>query len=199
MLPVQLKHFAAKLSSDLLSGSILNELYKSGIFIAGAPVRGANTFLFDCLARCLTSAGAKVARLHAEKFCGCSGLQGVSGEISAQTIGNGRGQTWGLLSEVVLSATSGGATLVVLIEGIDVWVDTEEGMRTLRALKSCRDAVNLTAGRTGKFVVVGIGDSTKVVTLTRDSAQAFYGAALIAVPGRGDLAPQGILVDLQKR
>ncbi|MRW88403.1 hypothetical protein GJ699_00195 [Duganella sp. FT80W] len=70
----------------------------------------------------------------------------------------------------------------MLIKDIDAWIGTEEGNRTLCALKACRDAVNLRGSRKGQFLVIGIGSSPKMANLTCDSAQAFFGAMLMGLP-----------------
>lgn len=85
---------------------------------------------------------------------------------------------------------------MLLIENIDVWADTGEGSRALRALKSCRDDINLAPGRASKLLIVGIGAPAKLVIMTRDSSQAFYGAALIAVPGYREKALVRYQIDL---
>lgn len=70
--------------------------------------------------------------------------------------------------------------MVILIEDIDIWSDTISGSRILSALKSCRDATNLSPESSGRLVVVGTG-GTLISKFVRDSAQAFYGAALISL------------------
>ena len=64
------------------------------------------------------------------------------------------------------------------------------------ALKSCRDEVNLASDHAGKLLIVGSGEPSKMVVMTRDSAQAFYGAVLIAAPGDRDKALANHFVDL---
>lgn len=187
-LAAQLRQFSIALCCELLSDSPLSDLYKSGTFVAGRPIKTSNTFLFNSLAKRLRSFGARVAHVEAKEFCGTDALRDLNDEIWAQTGNSDQGQAPTTLTEAFRYLTYGGATVVLLIENIDVWSDTAEGWRALRALKSCRDAVNLAEGRVGKLLIVGIGEPAKMVIMTRDGAQAFYAAALVAVPGYRDQA-----------
>lgn len=78
------------------------------------------------------------------------------------------------LNELILQITRDGTTFVMEIENVDAWADSRHGVRVLRALKSGRDAANLSLDRTGSFVAVGIGGSSQMIELTQERNHAFY-------------------------
>jgi len=182
MLNTLLDKFASELCRDLLSASVLNYGYQSGVFIgAGASSALQGRFL-DALENCLLRSGAKVMCLRANEFSGRDVLEKVTAAFGTQGVDGGCGRQPTDLNELILQTTQDGTTFVMLIENVDAWTDSHEGARMLRALKSGRDAANLPPGRTGKFLVVGIGSSSQMIELTRERNQAFYGAVFLTLP-----------------
>lgn len=125
-----------------------------------------------------------MVRLCANEFSGRGDvLERVTAAAGAQTRVGGRAQQSSDLNDLAFEITSGGTALVMLIEDVDTWADSREGIRMLRALKACRDATNLAlGGGRAKLLIVGTGSSTRLADLTRDSAQAFYGAIYLTLP-----------------
>ncbi|OEZ63834.1 hypothetical protein DUGA6_03350 [Duganella sp. HH105] len=195
-LAAQLRQFSIALCGELLGDFPLSDHYTSGVFVAVPPTKSSGALLFNCLAKCLRSTGVSVVHFDTGDRCGADVLRNISDQIRAQTTAGDEDQAPCTLTEVVRSSMFGGSTLVLLIENIDLWAGTWEGCRALRALKSCRDDVNLSSDCKSKLLIVGSGEPAKMVTMTRDSAQAFYGAALTAVPGCRDKALAGHAVNL---
>ena len=176
-----LQEYAAVLARQLLSTKHLDVIFQSGVFLQSEFDQTTETLICDELAECLALAGAKVARLQAARLTDGEGLVTLSAEISAQVSGKVWNKPPRSLRETVCQATSGGDTLVLILREIETLGCTQEGVRVLRALKACRDAVNLVPDGQGRFLLVGVGKPRAIAALTGDSMQAFYGAALLAM------------------
>jgi hypothetical protein len=177
----QLREYVATLAPQLLSTAPLDTIFQSGIFLQGDFDQTTETFVCDALVENLGLAGAKVVSLNARKLTDGKGLATLSEAILAQIGEPVRDDPPGLLLDTVRRATADGATLAMVIGGIETLGRPQEGTRVLQALKACRDAVNLPPEGKGRFLLIGIGRSPEVAALTADSLQAFYGAALIAI------------------
>jgi hypothetical protein len=108
-------------------------------------------------------------------------LERVTEAVRTQVMDTIWGRRPGGLKDLVRQITQDGTPFVMLIENIDAWVDSSEGVRMLCALKAIRDATNLPPGHGGKFLLVGIGASPKMIALTQDRSQAFYGAVYLTL------------------
>ncbi|GJI93619.1 hypothetical protein RugamoR57_03370 [Duganella caerulea] len=179
---IVLDRFATELCRDLLSAFALDQGYQSGVFVAAGKNAALQALFLDALEDCLLGSGAKVVRLCASEFSGSDVLERVTAAAGAQTRVGGRERQSNDLNDLILHITNGGTALVMLIENVDAWADSREGIRTLRALKACRDATNLALGSRAKLLIVGTGSSTRLADLTQDSAQAFYGAISLTLP-----------------
>ncbi|MBV6324378.1 hypothetical protein [Duganella violaceipulchra] len=179
---IALNRFATELCRDMLSGAVLDQGYQSGVFVAVGTHTGLQACFLDALEKRLLGSGAKVMRLRAHEFSGRDVLERVTAAAAIQTRVGGRAGQSSDLNDLILQTTSSGTALVMLIENVYAWADSPEGIRMLRALKACRDATNLALGSRAKLLIVGTGSSTKLADLTRDRAQAFYGAIYLTLP-----------------
>lgn len=178
----QLQEYVAVLAGQLLSTAPLDAIFKSGVFLQSDFDETTESYICDRLGASLELAGAKVVGLHATRLTDGLGLKTLSNEVSTQIDGQVRNESPRLLMDAVRQATADGATLAVIIKGIETLGCNREGARVLHALKSCRDSVNLPPDSRGRLLIIGIGRSQELAVLTGDSTQAFYGATLLAIP-----------------
>ncbi|TFW20111.1 hypothetical protein [Duganella callida] len=182
MLNTVLDNSANDLCCSLLSPLVLDQGYQSAVFISAENNAALQIPFLSALADKLSKAGTHVVRVRADELCGGDVLETVVAAAHDQTKGDQREQRTSNLNDLVRQITHGGTPFVMLIENIDAWVNSADGLRMLCALKAARDAVNLPPGHSGKFLVVGIGTSPKMTALTHDQSQAFYGAVDLKLP-----------------
>ena len=76
--------------------------------------------------------------------------------------------------------------VVLIIDEVQHAISTEEGNRTLLALKAARDAINPRPGTAGHFIFIGTGSHRALVNeLTARRNQAFAGATSVPYPVLG--------------
>lgn len=162
MLNTILDNFANDLCRSLLSPRVLDQGYQSGVFISAENNAALQTPFPNAIADKLSKAGTQVVRVRADELCGGDVLETVAAAAHDQTKGDQREQRTSHLNDLVRQITHCGTPFVMLIENIDAWVNSADGLRMLCALKAARDAANLPPGHSAKFLVVGIGASPKM-------------------------------------
>ena len=76
--------------------------------------------------------------------------------------------------------------VVLIVDEVQHAITTEEGNRTLLALKAARDAINPRPGTAGHFIFIGTGSHRALVNeLTARRNQAFAGATSVPYPVLG--------------
>lgn len=174
--------FASELAGQILSDGPLYADLKSGVFLFTAVAEIAENTLPGYLRDAFLARGAEVIRIGGAKLSGQPTLEIIK-ELCAGAPDNLDASRDYSLHDIVRGRVSEDSVLVILIDQVDEFAFSEEGIRVLKALKACRDGINRSPYEHGTFIAAGTGTSrTSLQTMTGDPTSAFYGAALIDVP-----------------
>ena len=147
------------MAAQLLRPSVLDEGLRSELFLSGLRRTGKATFVLSDLVPALQEAGAVV--------------------IYVDLWSDVRSDPAILVHEAIRAGTD----VVLIVDEVQQAITTEEGHRTLLALKAARDAINPRPDTPGRFLFVGTGSHRALVSeLTSRRNQAFAGATSVAYP-----------------
>ena len=109
------------------------------------------------------------------------GPVGLDFDFEPDAVGREGGPT--LARALATLVDRAGTDVVLIVDEVQQAITTEEGNRTLMALKAARDAINPRPDTPGHFLFVGTGSHRALVAeLTARRNQAFAGATSVAYP-----------------
>lgn len=184
---------AADLARRLLQPRVLDEVLRSGLFLLRVPDS-------DCWAALTPNLVAELRRLGGLVICVDlvdsnatpletlqravrAELRALGGKMTSPEDAERGASANGTLAALIESVVEcSGCDLVLILDDVRLLGGHAE-RDALMALKAARDAVNLRAGATRRFILVATdADPTAVRELVTDPKQAFYGAPIEALP-----------------